>query len=79
MSTIDTNEPHYRLIEKDGKIIPVCVQWFDYFDYDSFVTERMFATEDEAKDVAFQLNRNGLGQDEIRYLLRLFTGKDHDE
>ena len=48
---IDISKPHYRLISRDGDIEAVCVQHFDYPDYD-FWSEETFATEDDAQEVA---------------------------
>lgn len=48
---IDISKPHYRLISRGGVIEVVCVQHFDYPDYD-FWSEEVFATEEDAQYVA---------------------------
>lgn len=57
----DRDEVHYRIYHspRDGKLTSICVQWFDYYDYDEkrFVGEHHFADEDEADEAVDFLNQ----------------------
>lgn len=48
---IDPSMVHYRLISYQGEVTPVCVQDFDYPDYE-FWCEELYATEGEAQEAA---------------------------
>lgn len=51
---------HYRVYQstQTGKMITICVQWFDYYDYDSerMIGEHYFENEEEAEEAADFLN-----------------------
>jgi hypothetical protein len=56
---IDPSEVHYRLVvsrSNRSNINVACVQNFDYDDYEGFVTEELFATEEEAQAMADRAN-----------------------
>lgn len=57
----DTNEVHYRIIyTRDKKAVAVCVQWFDYYDYDEFIGDILFANESDAEEAARMMNAVGV-------------------
>jgi hypothetical protein len=61
MAYIDPADVHYRLVtarDNASNVSVVCVQDFDYYDYgDRFITEQLFATEEDAQWVADRINK----------------------
>ncbi len=64
------DEVHYRLyVGRDGKPTTICVQWFDYFDYDArlILSPDAWPTEAEAEQALVRIlpaingTRAGLG------------------
>lgn len=62
----NTDEVHYRLLfsRSEQKAVVVCIQWFDYYDYDEFIGEINFTVEQDAQDAAEFIN--GIGVDHFR-------------
>lgn len=61
VQVIDTNDVHYRIIySSDKRAVAVCVQWFDYMDYNEFIGDILFANESDAEEAARIMNAVGV-------------------
>lgn len=73
----ERNAIYYRLYyrESENKIVVVCMQWFDEYDYDQskFISDKKFESEEVAQRIATIININGFSP-EIMCLLGLFCG-----
>lgn len=58
----DTRDVHYRIIYRssEDKAVSVCVQDFDYYDYDEFIGTVCFEHEEDAEKAARKMNKIGV-------------------